>query len=496
MKFTCSQAEKRPAADLLILPFWKKEDAVELAADQQNLVTSRLQSQLALNDFKATKGETLYFFEEELAEKRVLLLGLGEKEKVSAEILRRCYAAASKLCKKKGWQTLNALSPQISDLSLQTILVSASEGLSLPNYQFAAPKKEKEKTATFIEQVNWLSLDCSPLASLKEVTHTSQAIDLTRDLVNKNADEVTPLYLKECAEKMAKTYPAIKTQVLDKAALQEQNFGLLLAVSRGSIVDPYLIALSYQGASKSDPHVVLVGKGVTYDTGGLNLKPTGFMETMKCDMAGAAVCLGVMQAVAAAELKVNLTVVIPTTENGIDANSFKPGDVYRCYDGTTVEVTNTDAEGRLILADAIAFASKTLAPTHLIDIATLTGAIDVALGQEASGLMSTDDELAEALFCSGEETFERVWRMPLYEEYKERLKSDFADLKSWNGRAGSANVAAMFLSHFVGKGIKWAHLDIASTAYLSEAAHYWPKYATGFGVRLLVNFLKAVQKTN
>jgi leucyl aminopeptidase len=232
-----------------------------------------------------------------------------------------------------------------------------------------------------------------------------------------------------------------------------------------------------------------VGKGVTYDTGGLNLKPTGSMETMKCDMAGAAACFGVMQALSKLHMPVNVTVVVPTTENSIDANSFKPGDVYTSYTGLTVEMTNSDAEGRLILADGLAYAVKNLHPTQLIDIATLTGAIDIALGVEASGLMSTSDSLSEGLLQAGEATSERLWRMPLFPEYKDRLKSDIADLKSWNGRPAGANVAAMFLRQFVGD-IPWAHIDIASTAYVTDPKKYCPKYASGMGVRLLTQFLE------
>jgi leucyl aminopeptidase len=191
---------------------------------------------------------------------------------------------------------------------------------------------------------------------------------------------------------------------------------------------------------------------------------------------------------------VNLTAIIPTTENSVDAKSFKPGDVYRSYLGKTVEMTNSDAEGRLILADALAYASQNLKPSRLIDIATLTGAIEVALGSEASGLMSTDDQLATALMKAGENTYERLWRMPLFEGYQDKLKSDIADLKSWNGRAGSSCVAATFLKNFVGKDIPWAHLDIAGTAYMTEPKKYMPKYASGVGVRLIVEFLQQLSQ--
>jgi leucyl aminopeptidase len=253
--------------------------------------------------------------------------------------------------------------------------------------------------------------------------------------------------------------------------------------------------MEYKGDSHSKDHTVMVGKGITYDTGGLNIKSSG-MEAMKCDMSGAAACLGTILAACLLKLKINLTVVFPATENCVDANSFKPGDVYRSYSGKTVEMMNSDAEGRLILADALAYASQHLKPTRLIDFATLTGAIDIALGSEAAGMMCNQDELADALLRAGEITAERLWRMPLFDEYRDRLKSDIADLKSWNGRSAGSCVAASFLQAFVGKNIPWAHLDIASTAYLGEAKKYLPKYATGTGIRLMIEFLEQHLKSN
>ncbi len=322
----------------------------------------------------------------------------------------------------------------------------------------------------------------------------SEGVYYARDLINSNADEVTPQYFANCARTIAKDYSHVKATILDKAHIQKEGLHLLMAVNRGSNLDPAFIILQYKGDPKSKEHVVMVGKGITYDTGGLNLKPTGSMETMKCDMSGAAACLGAILAVARLKMKVNFSIVIPSTENGIDANSFKPGDVYKSYAGKTVEMTNSDAEGRLVLADALAYAIKKMEPTQLIDIATLTGAIEVALGSEASGLMSTDDKLAEALMKAGETTFERLWRMPLYDEYKERLKSDIADLKSWNGRGAGANVAATFLRAFVDEKIPWAHIDIAGTAFLQEAKKYQPKYAIGVGVRLMLEYLESLVK--
>jgi leucyl aminopeptidase len=213
------------------------------------------------------------------------------------------------------------------------------------------------------------------------------------------------------------------------------------------------------------------------------------METMKCDMSGAACALGTIHAAASLGLKVNLTAVIPSTENGIDSRSYKPGDVYTSFLGKTVEIGNTDAEGRLILADALAYSVKNLKPTRMIDFATLTGACVIALGEETTGLMSNDDHLAESIMRAGNETFERTWRLPLFDEYKQQLDSDIADISNVGGREAGTITAALFLQEFVGK-TPWAHLDIAGTAFLKKSRRYHPKNGTGVGVRLMIQFLE------
>ncbi|MCB1135296.1 MAG: leucyl aminopeptidase, partial [Chlamydiia bacterium] len=253
--------------------------------------------------------------------------------------------------------------------------------------------------------------------------------------------------------------------------------------------EPAFIIMQHKGDPRSKDHTVIVGKGVTYDTGGLNLKPTGSMEDMKCDMSGAAVAFGTLYAAAKLGLKKNLSVVVAATENSIGSRSYKPGDVYSSYLGKTVEIGNTDAEGRLTLADALAYANKNLHPTRMIDLATLTGAMLIALGEEASGLMSNDDTLAEQLKQAGERTFERVWRLPLFDEYKDQLKSEIADISNIGGRHAGSITAGIFLKEFVGD-TPWAHLDIAGTAYLSKARRYHPKNGTGIGVRLLIDYLE------
>lgn len=485
-------AEKRKKADLLVIPYFKNHCAVALEKEMQQF----LAIPLSTNDFKGKEGEifTLYPSDSSL-EKRVVLVGLGEKELVTTESLRRSYGSLTKSCLAKKIKKINLLIPSLEKMDEYPLIRGIAEGLFLPNYHFNRQKftLPEEAEEVLLEKVTWIGTLHQP-AIVEKFYHICRGVDYTRDLVNGNADAVTPAFLAQCAEDLAKDNRSIKTTIFDKKRIQKEKLSLLLAVNRGSSLDPVFMIVEYRGNPKSKDQTVLVGKGITYDTGGLNLKSAG-MEVMKCDMAGAAACLGAIKVISNLKLKVNVTAVIPATENGIDANSFKPGDVYPSYSGKFVEMMNSDAEGRLVLADALSYASKNLKPSRIIDLATLTGAIEIALGSEASGLMSTNDELSNRLIRAGDATFERLWRMPLYPEYKERLKSDIGDLKSWNGRSAGANVAAAFLSEFVDPSIPWAHIDIAATAYNSpEAKKYLTRYASGFGVRLLVEFLENLIK--
>jgi leucyl aminopeptidase len=489
------QPSKRKKADVFVLPFWKDKQGVQIAVSLEKELSRHLDTALTTEDFKGKEGEILYLYVEGESEKRIALLGLGSKDKANVESLRRSYGCLTKSCLSKRYQSLNLMIPQHDKLKDENLLRGIVEGLLLPNYTFNRLKHRDPEDAEekLLQKVTLIGPQQKALDIAEKISAICEGVYYTRDLVNGNADEITPQYLAHCAIGLAKMHPSIKTTIFDKKHIEKEKMGLLLAVNRGSALDPVFIIMEYRGNPHSHDHTILVGKGVTYDTGGLNLKPTGSMETMKCDMAGAAACFGTLLATCLLELKVNLTVVVPSTENCIDAKSFKPGDVYTSYLGKTVEMTNSDAEGRLILADALAYAIKKLKPTRLIDLATLTGAIEIALGSEASGVMSTNDELAEALLQAGDVTFERLWRMPLFDEYKERLKSDIADLKSWNGRSAGANVAATFLRQFVGDSLPWAHIDIAATAYVAEAKKYLPKFATGFGVRLMIEFLEKME---
>ncbi|MGZ3633631.1 MAG: leucyl aminopeptidase [Parachlamydiaceae bacterium] len=497
MNFTAlSQLKQRKPADLLILPFFQKDKQAVPSAHFPEF-ESLYSLPIGAKDFTGKEGEVLILYVNHKQEKRIALLGLGDPKKLTIEILRRAYAAVTTKSIATKLKSINLVLPTLKGFESKEILSGITEGMLLVNYQFSQLKPEtiKSSPVSLIQEICFISSikPAEVLAIAKKHLVICTAIYLARDLVNGNADDVTPQYLAQFAKHLAKTLPHTQAKILTKKELQKEKMGLLLAVGRGSACDPVLITLSYLGNPKSKEHLVLIGKGVTYDTGGLNMKPTGGMETMKCDMGGAATALCTLHAAATLKLPVNLTVVVPSTENAVSANSFKPGDVYISHSGKSVEIGNTDAEGRLILADALSYAVKKLKPTCLIDFATLTGAIDIALGPEASGLFSNDDRLAAQLFEAGQETFERVWRMPLYPEYRENLKSEIADIKNVGGRSAGSILAALFLSEFVGD-IPWAHLDIASTAFLSANRRYHPKFATGIGIRLMIYFLERFKR--
>lgn len=485
MKLSIAAEGKRDAADLLVLPFW--EGAVE-AADISSF-KKMLRSALASDDFKGKLGEGLLFYPEGEKEFRLLLLGLGEEKKASAENLRRAYSNAVRTAQGKKLKSINFYLPK-TKLPRKEVLEGVVEGVLLTNYAFNQFKGHKKENLTvLLEKASFIGLEKKEAALLEEIQTVVEGVHFVRELVNGNADEVIPKMLADTALAFEKEHPKIKTTVFDRKRLEKEKMGLILAVGRAASVDPCLIQVSYQGAPQSKEHVVLVGKGITYDTGGLSLKPTDNMLTMKCDMSGAATVLGAVKTAAALGLKVNVTALVPSAENAMGPKSYKLGDVYSSYLGKTVEITNTDAEGRLVLADALAFAVKELKPTCMVDVASLTGAIVIALGDEVSGLFASDEALAKDLLAASDKTAELLWRMPLHPGYKESLKSDIADLMNSSGREAGSVRAALFLQEFVGQ-VPWAHIDFAGSCYLNKPKYYNSTKATGFGLRLFIDFLR------
>ncbi len=486
--------EKRREAELLAIPFWhhgqKAKSAMPLGKIEQSLKPA-----LFSKDFNGKEGELLLVYSEGQKEPRFLLFGLGEEGHLSIESLRKAYAGVARFCQKKGIKDINVLLPvatELRSISVEDCLKGICEGILLTNYKWSQ-KSEKNNKNELLQSVCLIGTLSKYQPLFESFEQVSEAVYLARDLINGNADIVTPIYLGEVAKKLSSRFPTIKTKILDQEDLEKEKMGLLLAVGRGSSHSPLLIQMHYQGNPGSKEHTVLIGKGITFDTGGLNLKPSSSMETMRDDMSGAATVMGTIAAVAALKLKVNVTALVPTAENAIDANSFKPGDVYKSYNGKTVEIKDTDAEGRLILADALAYAAKNLSPTRMIDLATLTGSMVVALGEEMSGFFSNEDKFAKKLAEASEVSHELLWRMPLHQPYKELLKSDIADLKNIGGRPGGSILAALFLEEFVAN-IPWIHIDIAGTAFNTKEREYTPKNGVGFGIRLLVEFFQKNSK--
>jgi leucyl aminopeptidase len=407
---------------------------------------------------------------------RVLLIGLGKRKEVSRERLRQAGGKASSHLRGLGLKDIAFSTASISRLRMRPL--DFLEGCLLSQYRFGAYKKEEDMKG--LRNVTVLSGE-DLRAGIRWTETVVAANHFARDLVNTPANDMTPSALA----KAARSLKGVTVKVIEKKEAERLGMGAYLSVARGSMEPPRFIVLTYRG--KDVPPLALVGKSITFDSGGISLKPSEGMEKMKYDMAGGAAVLGVMKAASEAGLPISLLGVLPAAENLPGGSASRPGDVARSIGGKTIEIVNTDAEGRLALADAIGYV-KRFKPEAIIDIATLTGACSVALGNEAMAMMGNDERLIEAMGKAAEETSERVWRMPLYDEYREYIESDIADLKNTSGKSGSLVTAGYFLKEFAGQ-TPWVHLDIAGTAWTEKDRPYIPKGATGIGVRLLLSFL-------
>ncbi len=484
------QLAKRKEAELIVFPFWQGAKKAKPAAVLSTF-SSSVELPIDAKDFTGKQGETLLLYIKGEKEKRCMLVGLGKEEKLTVESLRVAYSNVAKECQKKAISKINLVVPTISELrhiDVKGCLKGIAEGILLTNYcwgQFATLDEE----TVLLKSVSIIGIRTALLETLHTCEEIAEGVYFARDLVNGNADDITPEYLGKTAKKIAGKFANTTAHVYDRKWIEKEKMGLFAAVARSSVNPPAFIVLTYKGHPKSKDHTVLVGKGVTYDTGGLNLKPTGSMEDMRQDMSGAAAVLGTLATAASLKLKHNITAVIAATENSIDSASYKPGDVYKSMAGLTVEIGNTDAEGRLTLADALTYSVKKLKPTRLIDLATLTGSMVIALGEGMSGLFCNHDKLSKGLLDASGQTSEVLWQMPLYAPYKEQLKSDIADISNIGGRAGGSITASLFLEKFV-EELPWAHIDIAGTAFARKEQGYQPKNGVGFGVRLLIDFFQ------
>ncbi|MDD5169746.1 MAG: leucyl aminopeptidase, partial [Syntrophales bacterium] len=366
------------------------------------------------------------------------------------------------------------------------------EGVELGLYQFTPFKTVDRDKIKTIDRLIIVEEDNKRLEAIRNAVKTSQvicdAVYFARDIVSMPANEMTPTNLADEARKISRRNKKLSCTVMDEDKMKKLGMNALLGVAKGSEEPAKFIILEYRGARKGELPIVLVGKGLTFDSGGISLKPAEKMDEMKTDMAGAAAVLGAIRAVSELDLPVNVVGLIPSTENLPSGKAYKPGDILKSLSGKTIEVLNTDAEGRLILADALAYADR-WKPAAILDIATLTGACIVALGEQTIGMMGTDDALKEKVRKSAEKTGEKIWELPLWEEYHELIKSDVADYKNSTGRPASAITAAAFLSKFAGD-YPWVHLDIAGPAWGAKDRPYIPKGASGVGVRLFTDLVR------
>ncbi|MBI5272676.1 MAG: leucyl aminopeptidase [Chlamydiia bacterium] len=485
MKIVVSPSfDERPKGDLLLVPYWEGGSSASSLAPAHDVLTAVLRS----GDFKGKVGDVSIVYPGEGQELRICLLGLGRQAVVTAEVLRRAYAAGVKAARVKKNKIVHLLFPKTDPITVEEALRGVIEGVLLSNYAFTELKGDSliDSPVVLFEQLTLFGLDKKHQKTIDSLQTIAAAVYRARTWVNRNADDANPTQLAEEALRL-KT-KGLEVTLIDQKRLEKEGMGLLLAVGRGSRHAPCMIQASYRGDPKSKEHILLVGKGVTYDTGGLCLKTPEGMLSMKCDMAGSAVVFAAVQLAEQLKLKINVSALMPLTENAIGSGSYKQGDVYRACNGKTVEILNTDAEGRLILADAIAYGVKRLSPSAIIDVGTLTGAMVITLGEEMAGFFSNDETLSKELSAASIETGEALWRLPLY-DYKEALASDIADLANVGGRDASSMKAALFLQEFT-DSVPWVHIDMAGPAYISKPKHYHPTKGTGWGVRLLIQFLK------
>jgi leucyl aminopeptidase len=436
----------------------------------------------AAGDFSGKKDEMALVYPPGPAA-RVLLVGLGKPDEISRASIRRAASAAAKRARSLGVPraAFHLPAEALGSIGAADAGQAIGEGLAQGAWQYNDMKRSPEEKKPALERIDVLApADSDAVARGHRIGAAIGAGQtMARGIQVLPGNVCTPSYVARTAQDIASRY-GLGVTVLDKAAIVREGMGALMAVAQGSAEEPRFIALEYEGAEGAP--VVLIGKGVTFDTGGISIKPAQNMEDMKYDMSGAAAVLGTFEMLGRLKPAVHVVGLIPSTENMPSGTAVKPGDVITSLSGKTVEVINTDAEGRLILCDALTYA-KRYQPAAVIDIATLTGAIVVALGHTASGLMGTDDRLIEEVRDAGERAGERVWPLPLWDEYRDLMKSDIADVKNAGGRPAGSISAGWFLREFV-DGFPWAHLDIAGTAYTDRDDATRVKGPTGIGVRL------------
>lgn len=477
-------------ADAIVVPVLEGEDASEGTLKSIDEQTGGLLSEiLGSAELRGKTGEMVFLHRPPgFAAGRLLLAGAGKRDDFDYDAARQMSGAAARFLRSKGVRRVALVRRGLLEIEqvCEALVEGALIGLFEPDVYRTEEREERR-----IESV----LVCGDVESEREAAARgaergrilAEATNFTRELVNEPGNTMTPTILAERASDMARRF-GLEVDVLEEARMRELGMGALLGVARGSDEPARLVVLRYTPAEGATERTIgLVGKGITFDSGGISIKPGEGMEKMKYDMGGAAAVFGAMQGIAQLGPPVSVIGVAPLAENMPSGRALKPGDVVTSMAGKTIEILNTDAEGRLILADAIAYARR-LGATEIVDLATLTGAVSIALGTVNAAVLGTDDELVEKLIAAGRAAGERLWRLPLHWEYREMIKSDIADIRNSSGRAASTIAAAHFVGVFA-EGTPWAHLDIAGTAWQGEKRAHIARGPNGFGVRTLVNYV-------
>ena len=475
----------------LVVPVWQDAELSDVAAELDKQLDGLVKSIMTEDGFKAKAGETRVLHTPGQAAPRVVLLGLGKRNKVSAESLRKAAAKGARAVRGIKRESFAIVVPNLKTIKLEEAAAAVTEGIVLGLHIYNDLKTDKDKPTEIARATILTNSAKAAQRGVAQAQLNATANLCARALVNLPSNLKSPEFLAEQARHFAEE-SGLRCEVWDENRIIAERMGALYAVGMGSDNPPRFIILEYcpPGREREQP-IVLVGKGMTFDTGGYSIKPSAGMEDMKDDMAGAAAVLATMGVLGELKPARRVLGIIPSAENMVNGHAQRPGDVVKARNGKTIEVLNTDAEGRLILADALSYASEQK-PAAIIDFATLTGAIGIALGQEAAGLFSNDDELSNRIREAGERSGDRVWPFPMWDEYKEHVKGTVSDLKNMGVERRAGSIAgAVFLEHFVGEGIPWAHLDIAAVSFIREDRPLSQRGATGFGVRLALELLRS-----
>lgn len=475
---------------LLVVGVYENENEFSHSKGLDPVLYYTIKEIISNKEFKAVVGARLIIPTMDKGPmKKIMLMGLGKKEKFNNEIARIVSAKAA----------VKAREMEISEFSIlpysnvdEGLIEAISEGIALSLYSFNKYKTNDKGEESKVKQVTILINDdknkIQPIVD--RTVLLVEAVNLARDLSNLPPNDCSPSQLASIAVSVGTEY-GLKTRIIERYEMESMGLDGIVSVGKGSQNPPKLIILEYHGSTGDRRPYLLVGKGVTFDTGGISLKDSDKMDEMKFDKSGGCNVLAIMKAVASLKLPINVVGIIPSVENMPSSTSYRPGDIIKMYNGKTVEVLNTDAEGRLILADALAFGIASYNPKAVIDLATLTGACIIALGTNVAAVIGTNKKFIDELHKVSDRTSEKIWELPLYEEFNEQIKSSIADIKNVGGRPGGAITAAAFLSNFT-NGIPWIHIDIAGTAWTQEGTYersYNPRGATGFGVRTIVKLL-------